>query len=54
MRRIQGKKDKMVTYQINKVSLSVFDHKRLVLYDVINMFDYFHKDLKKIDLYRCS
>ena len=54
MGRIQGKKDKMVTYQINKVSLSVFDHKRLVLDDGINRFAYFHKDVKKIDLYRCS
>ena len=30
MRRIQGKKHKMGTYQINKVSLSVFDHKRFI------------------------
>ena len=31
MRRIQGKKHKMGTYKINKISLSCFDDKRLVL-----------------------
>ena len=29
MQRIQGKKQKMGTYEINKISLSVFDDKRL-------------------------
>ena len=30
MGRIQGKKHKMGTYQINKISLSVFDDKRFI------------------------
>ena len=46
MRRIQGKKHKMRTYEINKVSLSVFDDKRFVLSDGIHTLAYFHKDLK--------
>ena len=46
MRRIQGKKHKMGTYEINKILLSVFDDKRFVLKDGIDMFAYFHKDLK--------
>ena len=49
MRRIQGKKHKMGTYKINKISLSCFDDKRFVLDDGINTLFYFHKDLKKID-----
>ena len=35
MGRIQGKKHKMGTYKINKISLSVFDEQRFVLYDGI-------------------
>ena len=45
MRRIQGKKHKMGTYEINKISLSVFDDEIFVLDDGI--YAYFHKDLKK-------
>ena len=45
IRRIQGKKHKMGTYEINKISLSVFDDERFVLDDGI--YAYFHKDLKK-------
>ena len=48
MRRIQGKKHKMGTYEINKISLSVFDNKRFVLNNGIQTLAYFHKDLKKI------
>ena len=47
MRGIQGKKDKMETYEINKISLSYFDDKRFVLNDGIHALAYFHKDLKK-------
>ena len=47
MRRIQGKKHKMGTYVINKISLSVFDDKRFFLDDGIHTLAYFHKDLKK-------
>ena len=46
MRRIQGKKHKMGTYKINKISLSVFDDKRFVSNDGIYELAYFHKDLK--------
>ena len=47
MRRIQGKKHKMGTYEINKISLSVFDDKRFVLNNGIHTLAYFHKDLRK-------
>ena len=47
MRRIQGKKHKMGTYEINKISLSCFDDKRFVLNDGIHTLAYFYKDLKK-------
>ena len=33
MRRIQGKKHKMRTYEINKISLSWLDDKRIVLHN---------------------
>ena len=36
----------MGTYEINKISFSVFDDKRFVLDDGIQTFAYFHKDLK--------
>ena len=47
MRRIQDKKHKMGIYEINKVSLFVFDDKRFFLDDVIHTLAYFHKYLKK-------
>ena len=47
MNRIQRKKHKMGTYEINKISLPVFDDKRFVLNDGIHTHAYFHKDLKK-------
>ena len=47
MRRIQGKKHKMGTYKIKKISLSCFDDKRFVLNDGIHTLAYFHKGLKK-------
>ena len=46
MRRIQGKKHKMGTYEINKISLSVFGDKRFVLNNGIHTLTYFHKGLK--------
>ena len=51
MRRIQGKKHKMRTYEINKISLSIFDDKRFVVDDGIHTLAYFHKD---IDSHRLS
>ena len=47
MRRIQSKKHKIETYEINKIFLSCFDYKRIVLDDAILTVAYFHKDLKK-------
>ena len=47
MRRIQGKKDKMGTRAINKISLSCFDNEKFVLDDGIHTLAYFHKDLRK-------
>ena len=37
----------MGTYEINKISLSVFDDKRFVLDDGIHTLAYFDKNLKK-------
>ena len=46
-RRTQNKKQKLGTYEINKISLSFFDDKRFVLDDKIHTLAYFHKDVKK-------
>ena len=45
MKRMQAKKHKIGTYEIDKISLSCFDDKRYVLDDGINTLAYFHKDL---------
>ena len=42
--RIQSKKHKLRTYEIDKISLSCFDDKRYVLDDGIRTLAYFHKD----------
>ena len=44
MKRIQAKKHKIRTYEIDNISLSCFDDKRYVLYDGIYTLTYFHKD----------
>ena len=44
MKRIQSKKHKIGTYEIEKISLSCFDDKRYVLDDGIHTLAYFHKD----------
>ena len=44
MRKIQSKKRKIGTYEINKTSLSCFDDKRFVLDDGIHTLAYLHKD----------
>ena len=44
MKRIQAKKHKIGTYEIEKISLSCFDDKRVVLGDEIHTLAYFHKD----------
>ena len=43
MKRIQSKKHKLGTYEINKISLSCFDNKRYVLDGGIYSLSYFHK-----------
>ena len=47
MKRIQAKKHKIGTYEIDKISLSCFDDKRYVLDDGVNTSAYFHKDCNK-------
>ena len=47
MKRIQAKKHKIGTYEIDKISLSCFDDKRYVLDDGVNTLGYFHKDCNK-------
>ena len=47
MKRIQAKKHRIGTYEIDKVSLPCFEDKRLVLDDGIRMLAYFHKDSGK-------
>ena len=44
MKRIQAKKQKLGTYEIDKISLSCFDDKRYVSDDGIHTLAYFHKD----------
>ena len=50
IKRIQAKKHKIGTYEINKISLSCFDDKRQVLDDGVHTLAYFHfhKVVKKI------
>ena len=43
MKRIQAKKHKTGTYEIDKISLSCFDDKRQVLDDGVHTLAYFHK-----------
>ena len=47
MKRIQAKKHKIGTYEIDKISLSCFDDKRFVLDDGVYTLAYFHKDCNK-------
>ena len=44
MKRIQAKKLKLGSYEINRISLSCFDDKRYVLDNGIYTLAYFHKD----------
>ena len=44
MKKIQSKKHKLRTYEIDKVSLSCFDDKRCVLDYGIYTLSYFHKN----------
>ena len=47
MKRIQAKKHKIETYEIDKISLSCFDDKRFALNDEVNTLAYFLKDCNK-------
>ena len=47
MRRIQSKKHKLGTYEIDKISLSCFDNKRYVLDDGGYTVSYFHNNSVK-------
>ena len=47
MRRIQAKKNKIGTYKIDKISLSCFDDKKIILDDGIYTLAYFHKNSRK-------
>ena len=49
MKRIQAKKHKIGTYEIDKISLSCFDDKRYVLDDGVNTLAYFGKDCNNCD-----
>ena len=49
MKRIQAKKHKIGTYEVDKISLSCFDDKRFVLNNGVNTLAYFHKDCNKED-----
>ena len=44
MKRIQAKKHKIGTYEIDKISLLCFDDKRFVLDNEFDTLAYFHKD----------
>ena len=48
MKRIQSKKHKLGTYEIEKISLSCFDDKRYVLDDGVYTLSYFHKSCEEI------
>ena len=47
MKRMQAKKHKTVTYEIDKIFLSCFDDKRFVLDDGVNTLAYFRKDCNR-------
>ena len=47
MSGIRSKKHELVTYTINKKSISCFDDKRYILSDGINTLWYGHKDILK-------
>ena len=48
-KRIQAKKHKIGTHEIDKISVSCFDDKRFILDDRIHNLDYFHKDNSNIN-----
>ena len=49
IKRIEAKKHKVRTYEIDKIFLSCFDDKRFVLDNGVHTLAYFHKDCNKKD-----
>ena len=49
MKRIQAKKHKIGTYEIDKIYLSCFDGKKFVLDNGVNTLAYFHNNCNKKD-----
>ena len=49
MKRIQAKKHKIGTYEIDEISLSCFHDKRFVIDNGVNTLAYFHEDCNKKD-----
>ena len=47
MKRIEIRKHKLGTYEIDKISLSCFDDKRYILDDGIHTLSYFYKNSVK-------
>ena len=47
MKIIKSKKHKIGIYEIKKISLSCFDHKKFVLDDELHTLAYFTKELQK-------
>ena len=47
IRRIQSKKHKLETYEIDKKRLSCYDDERSISNNGIHTLAYFHKDLRK-------
>ena len=45
MTRIQSKKHKVGTCEVNKISLSCFGNKRFILNDGVHVLAYFYKDI---------
>ena len=46
LKRIQSKKQKIGTYEVNKKSLPSFDDKRFILDNDVHTLAYFHKDIR--------
>ena len=52
MKRMQAKKYKIGTYEIDKKSSLYFDDKRFVLDDGVHTLAYFHKDCSKKECHK--
>ena len=46
MKRIQSKLHRIRAYDVCKISLSLFDDKRYILHDGINILTYFHEGIR--------